>query len=66
MKGTIIMNSQQNYDTPSSRVVFRLRDPVPSGNQVFLNTNESTQDPLVFNNTLDDYDRWVSDVLLFI
>ena len=55
------MNSQQNYDTPSSRLVFRVRDPVPSDNhlQVFLNTDESTQDPLIFNNTLDDYDGQV-------
>ena len=60
MKGTITMNSQQNSSSNPSRLVFRASeewDTVPTGNRVFLNTNQSTQDPLVFNNTLDDYDR---------
>ena len=54
------MNSQQNSSSNPSRLVFRASeewDTVPTGNRVFLNTNQSTQDPLVFNNTLDDYDR---------
>jgi len=60
MKGTSIMNSQQNSASNPSRLVFRASeewDTAPTGNRVFLNTNQSTQDPLVFNNTLDDYDR---------
>jgi len=61
MKGTIIMNSQQNSTNTPSRLVFsRVTeewDPVPTGRQVFLNTNESTEDHLPFNNTRDDYDR---------
>ena len=55
------MNSQQNSISNPSRLVFsRVTeewDPVPTGRQVFLNTNESTEDQLLFNNTRDDYDR---------
>ena len=60
MEGTIIMNSQQNSSSNPSRLVFRASeewDPVPTGNRVFLNTNKSTEDQLLFNNTRDDYDR---------